>query len=199
VAFILILLFVVSYKEIALGDMHYTDILADFAAVVTIEGVFEQEKKLAVLSKPLSSKGYFISLKGRGLKWVVERPYPSTTLLFPNKLVLRSEHQERIYAGSNSAYDASFSLLPSLLSGNVSKLESHFNIVSSGNKNNWEMTLTPQKKQLSVQITSIMVKGKLSEITELSITSQEEHTQIKFTAFHAGYGAVDAKYLEHFK
>ncbi len=133
-----------------------------------IQGKFNQEKHIKVLSRPLLSSGEFILSEQQGLVWDTQQPTKSrikvnTTGLYEWKVTSSdfTQGQWQVKPESQSAgfsrYAKSFQ---ALLNADIKQLQEGFDLYWQRTANNWQLGLKPkQNSQLTKLISWITVAG----------------------------------------
>jgi len=112
-----------------------------------LRGQFVQERSLEGFKAPLKSEGRFVVAAGRGLIWIVEKPFPTTTVITPAGLVQEARGNEtlRLAASRIPFMSRLYDMLSGTMSGDWSRMKEDFNVESSGSDKNWQLRLTPAK------------------------------------------------------
>ncbi|MET1026307.1 MAG: LolA-related protein [Dongiaceae bacterium] len=112
-----------------------------------LRGQFIQLRSLEGFQAPLKSEGHFVVAAGRGLIWIVEKPFPTTTVITPAGLVQEARGNEtlRLAASRIPFMSRLYDMLSGTMSGDWSQLKKDFTVASSGSEKNWQLRLTPAK------------------------------------------------------
>lgn len=110
-----------------------------------VQGRFEQQRYLKTLSKPMTTRGEFVLLPGKGLLWHMQQP-------FDNRLRVRADgimqwNGSRWVAangGKVSGQSQQVKLFLNLLGGNTADLQQQFDLQLSGSPNQWRLRLQPK-------------------------------------------------------
>lgn len=126
-----------------------------------LRGQFVQRKTIAGFKKPLVSSGGFVVARERGLIWTTETPFPSELLIKPNQLVsIHGDQKEVLDASREPGLRAFNQLIIALLAGDVSALQSQFNVVHSASSNGrWQLQLRPKEAGMALFIQEISLSG----------------------------------------
>lgn len=155
-------------------------------------GRFDQTKHLAGMKKPLASSGRFCVVAGKGVLWRTLKPFPNTLRLTRDEIVhFQGERVAmRLDAKQEPTVRMINSVLFSLLSGELSGLESLFEVDGSADSAAWKVSLKARQPALAKAIGVIALDGgayvKNIHIDEAS----GDKTDIVFSDIKAGEGAV---------
>jgi hypothetical protein len=137
------------------------------------QGVFQQEKHLKILRKPLLSTGIFIYHQSKGVIWKTVTPIPSLLLINESKL-LTGQGEQAVPAAFGNVFKA-------LLGGELNRLAEGFDMTGTEQKTSWQLQLKPKDELLRKIISTILISGD----TELRLLEIQEvtgnQTQISFT------------------
>lgn len=128
-----------------------------------LRGQFVQMRSLEGFQAPLKSEGRFVVASGRGLIWIVDKPFPTTTVITPAGLVQEARGNEtlRLAASRMPFMSRLYDMLSGTMSGDWSQLKEDFTVESSGSDKNWQLRLTPAKSgnNASLPIQEMDVQG----------------------------------------
>jgi hypothetical protein len=139
------------------------DAAALFAAFARVEGLearFREEKQLALLAAPLTSRGRLYYLRPGYLARVVDEPEPATLTITPSELRLSGrEGVETIALDQNDDLRAFVTSLVRVFSGDRAALESSYELAYSAQGPAWDLTLTPRRPPLTEMLRSLELHG----------------------------------------
>ncbi|HEY0061245.1 MAG TPA: outer membrane lipoprotein carrier protein LolA [Telluria sp.] len=170
-------------------------IQAMLAKPSTMCGRFEQTKQLAGMKKPLASQGRFCVVAGKGVLWRTLKPFPNTLRLTRDEIVhFQGERVAmRLDAKQEPTVRMINSVLFSLLSGELTGLESLFEVDGSATQNSWKVALKARQPALAKAIGVISLDGgayvKNIHIDEAS----GDKTDIVFLDIKTGESAILAE------
>ncbi|SHG68379.1 outer membrane lipoprotein carrier protein LolA [Massilia sp. CF038] len=170
-------------------------IQAMLAKPSTMCGRFDQSKQLAGMKKPLASQGRFCVVAGKGVLWRTLKPFPNTLRLTRDEIVhFQGERVAmRLDAKQEPTVRMINSVLFSLLSGELSGLESLFEVDGSAAANSWRVALKARQPALAKAIGVISLDGgayvKNIHIDEAS----GDKTDIVFSDIKTGDSAIMAE------
>lgn len=170
-------------------------IQAMLAKPSTMCGRFDQTKRLAGMKKPLASNGRFCVVAGKGVLWRTLKPFPNTLRLTRDEIVhFQGERVAmRLDARQEPTVRMINSVLFSLLSGELSGLESLFEVDGSAEEKSWRVALKARQPALAKAIGVISLDGgayvKNIHIDEAS----GDKTDIVFSDIKTGDGAIQAE------
>jgi hypothetical protein len=155
-------------------------------------GRFDQTKQLSGMKKPLLSNGRFCVVNGKGVLWRTLQPFPSTLRLTRDEIVQFQGERvaTRLDAKQEPTVRMINSVLFSLLSGDLSQLQSLFEVDGSADAKNWRVALKAREPALAKAIGDITLEGGayVNNIT-LSEASGDK-TNIVFSAIQTGEAAM---------
>ena len=175
-------------------------IQAMLAKPSTMCGRFDQTKRLAGMKKPLASNGRFCVVAGKGVLWRTLKPFPNTLRLTRDEIVhFQGERVAmRLDARQEPTVRMINSVLFSLLSGELSGLESLFEVDGSAEAQSWNVALKARQPALAKAIGVISLDGgayvKNIHIDEAS----GDKTDIVFSDIKTGDGAIQAEEVSLF-
>jgi len=170
-------------------------IQAMLAKPATMCGRFDQTKHLAGMKKPLASNGRFCVVAGKGVLWRTLKPFPNTLRLTRDEIVhFQGERVAmRLDARQEPTVRMINSVLFSLLSGELSGLDSLFEVEGSADAASWSVALKARQPALAKAIGVISLDGgayvKNIHIDEAS----GDKTDIVFSDIKTGDGAIQAE------
>jgi len=158
-------------------------------------GRFDQSKQLAGIKKPLASNGRFCVVAGKGVLWRTLKPFPNTLRLTRDEIVhFQGERVAmRLDAKQEPTVRMINSVLFSLLSGELSQLETLFEVDGSVDAASWKVALKARQPALAKAIGAIALDGgayvKNIQINEAS----GDRTAIVFSDIKTGESAIQAE------
>lgn len=157
-------------------------------------GLFEQQKQLVGLKRPVISTGRFCVLADKGVLWRTLQPFPSTLKVTRDEIVQMQGNRvtQRLDARQEPAIRTINGVLFALLGGDFSQLEKYFEADGILQEKNWNVTLKSRDAALAKAILTIAIEG---GVYVNRITLQEangDRTQILFTAIQVGDQAITA-------
>lgn len=144
-------------------------------AVHSLQGRFEQQKKIAVLPAPLTSHGRFAleqrqqGEQGQGnyIEWELLEPVQQTIRLSPKGITLDMAGKTTdALAGPMPTKGAETvtRVFMAIVSGQWETLRDYFDIQASGDSGKWQLVLKPRSTSLATYIHQIDIRG--GEFTE---------------------------------
>jgi len=138
-----------------LNHSYADDMLARITARLVktpmTQGVFQQEKRLKILRKPLISTGTFTYHQSKGVIWKTLTPIPSVLMINESKL-LTGQGEQTVPAAFGNVFKA-------LLGGELNRLSESFDITGKEQKTSWHLQLTPKDTLLKKVINTILLTG----------------------------------------
>lgn len=158
-------------------------------------GRFDQTKQLTGMKKPLLSNGRFCVVAGKGVLWRTLKPFPNTLRLTRDEIVhFQGERVAmRLDAKQEPTVRMINSVLFSLLSGELSQLETLFEVDGSVDGAGWKVALKARQPALAKAIGAIALDGgayvKNIQINEAS----GDRTAIVFSDIKTGESSIQAE------
>ncbi|QRX83018.1 outer membrane lipoprotein carrier protein LolA [Glaciimonas sp. PAMC28666] len=158
-------------------------------------GRFDQTKQLMGIKKPLLSNGRFCVVNGKGVLWRTLQPFPNTLRLKRDEIVqMQGDHVAmRLDAKQEPVVRMINSVMFSLVAGDLSQLESLFDIDGSIQGNSWKVALKARQPALAKAIGTLALTG---GTTVKSVTINEasgDRTEITFSGVQSGPNAMTAE------
>lgn len=175
------------------GAAPLTEIQSMLARPEVLCGRFEQSKQLIGLKKLVKSSGRFCVAAAKGVLWRTLKPFPTTVRLTRDEIVqLQGERVSlRLDAKREPALRLINSVLVGLLAGDLSRLETLFEIDGALQPNGWRVVLKPREAGLANVFGSISLDGG-AYIRSLAIEEAAgDRTSIVFSGIETGPGAMD--------
>ncbi|MES2324264.1 MAG: outer membrane lipoprotein carrier protein LolA [Pseudomonadota bacterium] len=158
-------------------------------------GRFDQTKHLTGMKKPLASNGRFCVVAGKGVLWRTLKPFPNTLRLTRDEIVhFQGERVTmRLEAKQEPTVRMINSVLFSLLSGELSQLETLFDVDGSVEGATWKVALKAKQPALAKAIGAISLDGG-AHVKNIHIDEASgDKTDIVFSEIKIGEGALLAE------
>ena len=155
-------------------------------------GRFDQTKQLNGMKKPLLSNGRFCVINGKGVLWRTLQPFPNTLRLTRDEIVQFQGERlaTRLDATQEPTVRMINSVLFSLLSGDLSKLQTLFEVEGNVDKNAWRVALKAREPALAKAIGDVALEGG-AYVKNISINEASgDKTNIVFSAIQTGDAAM---------
>ena len=121
---------------------------------------FTEERQNELLSEPLVFEGYVAMQDDGTLLRVVERPFQETATIDGEQATLtRDGRTRRVDLDRPGRGGAYLRTLYALLRGDAAALESSFDLEVSGERESWQLVLTPSQRALERWLERIVVSG----------------------------------------
>ncbi|MEM4989622.1 outer membrane lipoprotein carrier protein LolA [Collimonas sp. H4R21] len=158
-------------------------------------GRFDQSKQLVGIKKPLLSNGRFCVVNGKGVLWRTLQPFPNTLRLKRDEIVQMQGGRVamRMDAKQEPVVRMINSVLFSLLAGDLSQLETLFELDGSVQGNSWKVALKAREPALAKAIGTLALTGGAYVKTVSIDEASGDHTEISFSALQSGSGAMSAE------
>lgn len=147
----------------------------------TIHARFSQTKVIQALKKPLRTSGRVVFAQGKGVLWLIEKPYQASYALTTETVAEISPNGTRKERNARDVPALAHvgRVFQSIFQGDLHAMEEHFDVTVSGEPEHWRVGMKP-KQALSRFLSNISVQGGLFleriEIEE----AQGDHTRIDF-------------------
>ena len=176
----------------AQGDAALTQIQKMVARPPIMCGVFEQQKTLVGLKKPVRSTGRFCAVVDKGVLWNTLTPFASTLRLSREEIVQSQGERvtSRLSAREEPTVGVISDLLFSVLAGDLARLKSGFKIDATAQPASWTAKLVPKESGMRRVITAIELGGGeyVQKITMMEASG--DRTVITFTNMATGQNAL---------
>ncbi len=140
---------------------------------------FEQERQISGLTQALRSSGELLLVKGQGLWWQQQKPFPLTLTLTPTRMVQQLPGQPAQTLDSPQLLEFS-NLMLALFDPNEAALDNYFRHQLASEGEEWTLTLEPIRSPLDKVFASLVLKGR-HELASLAIhDKQGDVTLIRF-------------------
>lgn len=164
-------------------------------------GNFEQAKQLEGFKKPLLSTGRFCVVAGKGVLWRTLQPFPSTLRLTRDEIVqVQGERVAmRLDAKQEPMVRTINSVLFALLAGDLTQLETLFDVDGSVRGDSWGVFLKAREPALAKAIGGVQIEGAAFVKNILISEAGGDRTSIVFSGMASGESALtpeDAKAFE---
>lgn len=141
---------------------------------------FVQDKHIAALSRPLTSKGQMWLIKNSGVAWLTKTPINSQVFITENG-INGIDTQGTL---KNKAFEQIGGLLNTLFNADLAKLKEQFEIeIISHKDTNWHIALVPKSSIVQSFMQRIELTGNTHIESVLLLESQTQKTHISFSGF----------------
>jgi len=138
-----------------------TLIVAKLSEPAVVRGDFVQEKQIAVLSRPIVSRGRVIVSRHDGLIWQIESPL-RMSIAFSDSRIIETDAagNRRVHGDSENRIQAEVGrVFHGLLAADLGILDRYFNLQASGDVQHWRIDLTPRSVELGKFIKTLQLTG----------------------------------------
>jgi hypothetical protein len=158
-------------------------------------GRFDQTKQLTGIKKALLSHGRFCVVAGKGILWQTLQPFPNTLRITRNAIVQMQNGRVamRLDAQQEPVVKMINSVLFSLLAGDLSQLDTLFELNGSIQNGNWQVALKARQPGLANAIGDIRLAGAGYVTKVVMQESSGDHTEIVFSAIQTGADAMSTE------
>lgn len=170
---LLFLLVLVSLFEAGAADLFESPLTAEsrvkveniFRNISTYHYVkcrFSQDKLIKRLNRTLTSTGRMLFDSEKGIAWIVEKPFPTTTVLTDRAMIQRgSGGQERVLsAGGNETFHRFSLTVQSLFLGQTDIIINEYELFyRDGEEGRWKIGLIPRDSTLKGIVSAFELEG----------------------------------------
>ncbi|QWL68594.1 outer membrane lipoprotein carrier protein LolA [Aeromonas jandaei] len=172
----LLLLALLSWPTLAIT---LADVQQQLTAADARSARFEQERQISGLTQALRSSGELLLVKGQGLWWQQQKPFPLTLTLTPTRMVQQLPGQPAQTLDSPQLLEFS-NLMLALFDPSEAALDNYFRHKLASEGEEWTLTLEPISSPLDKVFASLVLKGR-HELASLAIhDKQGDVTLIRF-------------------
>lgn len=172
----LLLLALLSWPTLAIT---LADVQQQLTAANARSARFEQERQISGLTQALRSSGELLLVKGKGLWWQQQKPFPLTLTLTPARMVQQLPGQPAQTLDSPQLLEFS-NLMLALFDPSEAALDNYFRHTLASEGEEWTLTLEPIRSPLDKVFASLVLKGR-HELASLAIhDKQGDVTLIRF-------------------
>lgn len=172
----LLLLALLSWPTLAIT---LADVQQQLTAADARSARFEQERQISGLTQALRSSGELLLVKGKGLWWQQQKPFPLTLTLIPTRMVQQLPGQPAQTLDSPQLLEFS-NLMLALFDPSEAALDNYFRHKLASEGEEWTLTLEPIRSPLDKVFASLALKGR-HELASLAIhDKQGDVTLIRF-------------------
>ncbi|MGL4250380.1 MAG: outer membrane lipoprotein carrier protein LolA [Aeromonas sp.] len=172
----LLLLALLAWPTLAIT---LADVQQQLTAADARSARFEQERRVSGLTQALQSSGELLLVKGKGLWWQQQTPFPLTLTLTPTRMVQQLPGQPTQTLDTPQLLEFS-KLMLALFDPSEAALDSYFRHSLASEGEAWTLTLEPIRTPLDKVFASLVLKGR-HELASLAIhDKQGDVTLIRF-------------------
>lgn len=131
---------------------------------------FVQEKKLAMLDKPLITEGELLLDDKQTVTWDIQKPFALRYVLTPTSIrEIDAQGERSIQTGQNPLAAALTQAMTATFSGQWSDDNLLATVSATGDTKNWTLHITPRSKELQMLIQTMTVDGAQKTINTVTI------------------------------
>ncbi|MBL0625132.1 outer membrane lipoprotein carrier protein LolA [Aeromonas jandaei] len=164
----LLLLALLSWPTLAIT---LADVQQQLTAADARSARFEQERQISGLTQALRSSGELLLVKGQGLWWLQQKPFPLTLTLTPTRMVQQLPGQPAQTLDSPQLLEFS-NLMLALFDPSEAALDNYFRHKLASEGEEWTLTLEPIRSPLDKVFASLVLKGR-HELASLAIHDKQ--------------------------
>lgn len=164
-------------------------------------GNFEQTKRLEGFKKPLVSTGRFCVVAGKGVLWRTAQPFPSTLRLTRDEIVhVQGERVAmRLDAKQEPMVRTINNVLFALLAGDLTQLETMFDVDGSVRGDSWGVLLKAREPALAKAIGGVQIEGAAFVRNIVISEAGGDRTSIVFSDMVSGDAVLTAEEAKAFE
>jgi len=166
----------------AAKEWNYIELMALLATSKETEQRYTETKQLLFLETAITSQGKLIFSPPDRLVKLVESPDPSRYEITGGTMsIIRPGEDEQIVSvDAHPLLRLFIDTLRAVLMGDFKLLEHHYSIVLSGDRDAWQLQLSPQDSQLAASVASLTITGHDGHIDQM-ITREQSGDQTMLT------------------
>lgn len=148
------------------SDELLDELVARSQSIQSLEGVFEQQKTIAVLPMPLASNGRFSFEQGKEVVWETLVPVQSRMTLTAGGIHLddASGADKTPAQVKQAGAEIVAKIFMGVIAGELDSLKDYFTLSATGTTGDWKILLKPRSENLAAYINDIELSG--GEFTE---------------------------------
>lgn len=153
---------------------------------------YQEQKYLPSFSKPLTSEGDFIFIKGRGLAWLMNKPFDMDTVITADGISkwVEGEKQEQPEEIQKILRPV-LNNISAIFYGDVTALEKTFTITElPSEQGEWQVSLTPRSEHMKPYLQEIRIGGDTSIKRIEVINAPGKYTVTTYGTPQAGTNVV---------
>jgi hypothetical protein len=131
---------------------------------------FVQEKKLAMLDKPLITEGELLLDEQQTVTWDIKKPFALRYVLTTTSIrEIDAQGERTLQTGQNPLAAALTQAMTATFSGQWKEDSTLATITATGNKQQWQLHITPRASELQTLIQTMTVDGTQQTINTVTI------------------------------
>lgn len=131
---------------------------------------FVQEKKLAMLDKPLITEGELLLDDKQTVTWDIQKPFELRYVLTPTSIrEIDAQGERNLQTGQNPLAAALTQAMTATFSGQWRDDNALATVTASGDQQQWQLQITPRSAELQTLIQSMTVDGQQKTINTVTI------------------------------
>lgn len=136
-------------------------IVTQLSEPAVVRAGFIQEKRLAVLSRPIVSRGRVIVSRREGVIWQIESPLRMSIAFSGTRTIeIDADGKRRVHGDSDNRVQAEVGrVFRGLLAADRDILNRYFNLHADGDVRHWRIDLTPRSAELGKFIKTLQLTG----------------------------------------
>ncbi len=152
----------------------------------SIESDFVQEKKLAMLSSNLVSKGHFWFQRENNIRWEYKQPYQYLIIISQDKIFIKEAKDQKQYdIQSNKMFQEMNRFISGCIRGDILKNDKEYKIGYFEDDTYYFVTLVPVSEKMRQMLNQVQIWFDRDDLTVARIRMVEQggdYTRIDFNA-----------------
>ena len=156
------------------SDWGIDKLMQAMAEQQTQQARFTETREMALLQQDMTSQGALTFERPDRLTKQFDQPHGLRYEIVAKRLLIqRSDGSEEIIRLENAPQLLAFvSAMRAVLAGDRNSLQEHFELSLTGQRQDWQLHLTPKARQLASQLRGIEITGSSNRITTFLVTEQ---------------------------
>lgn len=146
-----------------------------------VRGQFTQRKTVQGFKQPLQSSGDFVVARGKGIAWLVRKPFASTLIVKPDSLLSRGADGRvamQMKAQDEPVLRTINAMLFAVMAADLELLGQYFEVTGQVQGSNWTLHLVPRDAMLAQWLQAVDLRGQ-QFVQEVQLQeARGDHSQI---------------------
>ncbi len=146
-----------------------------------VRGQFTQRKTVQGFKQPLQSSGDFVAARGKGIAWLVRKPFASTLIVKPDSLLSRGADGRvamQMKAQDEPVLRTINAMLFAVMAADLEQLGQYFEVTGQVQAGSWTLHLVPRDAMLAQWLQAVDLRGQ-QFVQEVQLQeARGDHSQI---------------------
>jgi len=173
-----------QYRAMSDKDRFSVDMQNSAKSTKSIACQFVQERGIAMMTKPILSKGSFWFKKPSSVRWEYSEPYEHLIILSKRKVFVKDAGTDKEYdTGANSMFKNMGEIMFSFILGDISKAENNYNVEYLESDKEFYIKLRPKTADVDANLELIELFFDKNDFSLNAIKMNEtggDYTRISF-------------------